>query len=132
MGMAKQERVRRTAEEFEKEGMFTGAYCKNSMTGEHMPIFLANFVLMDYGTGAVMAVPAHDQRDFAFAKKFGLPIKIVIQSEGGLQRFDSRNGCCATVSENSCRLSEVARRFSRMASRLPELVAARLFSCNTS
>jgi len=80
---ARQERIRRIAEEFEKEGVFTGAYCTNPVTGQRMPVFLANFVLMEYGTGAVMAVPAHDQRDFEFAKKYGLPIKVVIQPKDG-------------------------------------------------
>ncbi len=69
----------RTADDFEKEGVFTGAYCTNPYTGVRMPIYVANFVLMDYGTGAVMAVPAHDQRDFDFATKYGLSIKVVIQ-----------------------------------------------------
>ncbi len=69
----------RGAEEGEKEGVFTGAYCRNPYTGENIPIYLANFVLMEYGTGAVMAVPAHDQRDFEFAKKYDLPIRVVIQ-----------------------------------------------------
>ncbi len=73
-------------EEREKEGVFTGAYAKNPLTGERVPIFVANFVLMEYGTGAVMAVPAHDQRDFEFAKKYGLPIKVVIQPKD--QRLD--------------------------------------------
>ncbi|HEY2922064.1 MAG TPA: leucine--tRNA ligase, partial [Candidatus Binatia bacterium] len=72
--------AKRGAEEAEKEGVFTGAYCRNLFTGENIPIYLANFVLMEYGTGAVMAVPAHDQRDFEFAKKYGLPIRVVIQS----------------------------------------------------
>ncbi len=61
--------------------MFTGAYCRNPFTGENIPIYLANFVLMEYGTGAVMAVPAHDQRDFEFAKKYSLPIRVVIQAQ---------------------------------------------------
>jgi leucyl-tRNA synthetase len=69
----------RTVEDTEKEGVFTGAYCLNPMTGARMPIYSANFVLMEYGTGAVMAVPAHDQRDFEFAKRYGLPIIVVIQ-----------------------------------------------------
>ena len=72
----------RGAEEGEKEGVFTGAYCRNPFTGENIPIYVANFVLMAYGTGAVMAVPAHDQRDFEFARKYGLPIRVVIQPEG--------------------------------------------------
>jgi leucyl-tRNA synthetase len=68
--------------DLEKEGVFTGAYCINPMTREKMPIFVANFVLMGYGTGAVMAVPTHDQRDFEFARKYDLPLRVVIQPEG--------------------------------------------------
>jgi len=77
------DRGRRTAEDFEKEGVFTGSYCINPVTGIRMPIYLANFVLMDYGTGAVMAVPTHDQRDFEFARKYSLPLKVVIQPDNG-------------------------------------------------
>ncbi len=62
----------------EKEGVFTGSYAIHPVTGEEIPIFIANFVLIEYGTGAVMAVPAHDQRDFEFAKKYDLPIRVVI------------------------------------------------------
>jgi leucyl-tRNA synthetase len=80
----KTDRIKRTADDFEKEGVFTGSYCNNPVTGAKMPIFLANFVLMDYGTGAVMAVPTHDQRDFEFAKKYDLPLKVVIQPAGTL------------------------------------------------
>ena len=76
------EKSARTAEDFEKEGVFTGSYCTNPVTGAPMPIYLANFVLTDYGTGAVMAVPTHDQRDFEFARKYGLPLQVVIQPEG--------------------------------------------------
>ena len=65
----------------EKEGVFTGSYAIHPITGDKVPIYLANFVLMEYGTGAVMAVPAHDQRDFEFAGKYGLPIKPVIFPE---------------------------------------------------
>lgn len=72
---------KRTAETTEKEGVFTGAYCLNPMTKARMPIFVANFVLMEYGTGAVMAVPTHDQRDFEFAKKYKLPLIVVIQPQ---------------------------------------------------
>lgn len=78
----KMDRSKRTADDFEKEGVFTGSYCCNPLTGMRMPIFLANFVLMDYGTGAVMAVPTHDQRDFEFAKKYDLELKVVIQPAG--------------------------------------------------
>jgi leucyl-tRNA synthetase len=73
------DRVVRTAPETEKEGVFTGAYAINPLTEERVPIWIANFVLLEYGTGAIMAVPAHDQRDFEFAKKYGLPIRVVIQ-----------------------------------------------------
>ncbi|NTV15561.1 MAG: leucine--tRNA ligase [Desulfobulbaceae bacterium] len=68
--------------ELEKEGVFTGRYCTNPFTGEAVPIYVANFVLMEYGTGAVMAVPAHDQRDFEFARKYRIPLKVVIQPAG--------------------------------------------------
>jgi len=78
----KTDRIKRTAEDFEKEGVFTGSYCINPLTKVRMPIYLANFVLMDYGTGAVMAVPTHDQRDFEFARKYALPLQVVIQPEG--------------------------------------------------
>ncbi len=71
----------RSSEEAEKEGVFLGAYCINPLNGERIPVWTANFVLMEYGTGAIMAVPAHDQRDFEFAKKYGLPIKVVIRPE---------------------------------------------------
>jgi leucyl-tRNA synthetase len=64
-----------------KEGVFIGAYCVNPMTGEAVPIWIGNYVLSEYGTGAVMAVPAHDERDFEFAKKYGLEIKTVIAPE---------------------------------------------------
>ncbi len=78
----KQDRIKRTSDDYEKEGIFIGAYCKNPVTGWKMPIFAGNFVLLEYGTGAVMAVPTHDQRDFYFAKKFGLPLVMVIQPPG--------------------------------------------------
>ncbi len=78
----RQEKADRTSGDIEKKGVFTGSYCINPSNDEKIPIFLANFVLMDYGTGAVMAVPAHDQRDFEFAKKYQLPLRVVIQPEG--------------------------------------------------
>jgi len=78
----KTDRIKRTADDLEKEGVFTGAYCINPLTKVRMPVYLANFVLMDYGTGAVMAVPTHDQRDFEFARKYSLPLQVVIQPEG--------------------------------------------------
>jgi leucyl-tRNA synthetase len=75
-------KVKRAGEEEDKQGIFTGRFCRNPLTGQKVPIWIANFVLIDYGTGAVMAVPAHDQRDFDFAKRYGLPIRVVINPEG--------------------------------------------------
>ena len=75
----KQDRVLRTSESYEKEGIFLDTYCLNPLTNKKIPIYTANFVLPDYGTGCVMAVPAHDQRDFEFARKYSLPLKVVIQ-----------------------------------------------------
>jgi leucyl-tRNA synthetase len=72
----------RLGETEEKEGVFTGAYAIHPITRETIPVYVANFVLMAYGTGAVMAVPAHDQRDFEFAGRYGIPIRVVIQPEG--------------------------------------------------
>ena len=66
----------------EKEGFDTGRRCVNPFTGRTAPVWIANFVLAEYGTGAVMAVPAHDQRDFEFARKYGLPVEVVVQPEG--------------------------------------------------
>jgi leucyl-tRNA synthetase len=77
-----EDKVKRSSEDYEKEGCFTGARVINPTNGEPIPIYIANFVLMEYGTGAVMAVPAHDQRDFEFAKRYGIPIRVVIQPEG--------------------------------------------------
>nr|WP_281273649.1 leucine--tRNA ligase [Biomaibacter acetigenes] len=68
----------RTSTETEKEGLFIGTYAINPMNGDRVPIWIANYVLLEYGTGAVMGVPAHDQRDFEFAKKYNLPIKVVV------------------------------------------------------
>lgn len=68
----------------EKTGVFTGAYALNPVSGQKIPIWTADYVLMDYGTGAIMAVPGHDARDFEFAKKFGLPVVRVIESESDL------------------------------------------------
>lgn len=70
--------IDRTAEGKEKNGLFLGAHAINPLTGEEVPLWVADYVLADYGTGIVMAVPAHDQRDFAFAKKYALPVRVVI------------------------------------------------------
>ena len=74
-----QDRSTKAIESYEKEGVFIGAYCLNPLSGRRMPVFTANFALMEYGTGAVMSVPAHDQRDFDFAKKYGLDIIVVVK-----------------------------------------------------
>ncbi len=76
--ISQQDRSDRALETYEKEGVFVGAHCTNPMTGRRIPIYTANFALMEYGTGAVMSVPAHDQRDFEFARKYGLPIVVVV------------------------------------------------------
>ncbi|MAR93318.1 MAG: leucine--tRNA ligase [Pseudomonadota bacterium] len=67
----------------EKKGVFTGLMARHPITGEEVPVWVANFVLMDYGSGAVMAVPAHDQRDYEFARQYDLPIKQVIEPANG-------------------------------------------------
>ena len=75
----RQDTIARTSDTGDKEGVFIGAYANNPLTGESIPIWTANFVLMDYGTGAIMSVPAHDQRDLDFARKYNLPVRVVIQ-----------------------------------------------------
>ena len=76
---AKESKVVRASSDVKKEGIFTGSYAVNPVNNEEVPVWLADYVLMEYGTGAIMAVPAHDQRDFFFAKEHGLPMRIVIQ-----------------------------------------------------
>jgi leucyl-tRNA synthetase len=86
------------ADDYEKEGVFTGRYCINPVNGDRVPIYIANFVLMDYGTGAIMAVPAHDQRDFEFATKYEIPIKVVIEPPDGT-RLDPKTMTAAYVDD---------------------------------
>ena len=81
-----QDRRARLEGRVEKEGVFTGRYATNPFTSEKIPVWVGNFVLMGYGTGAIMSVPAHDQRDFEFARKYGLEVRVVIQPEG--ERLD--------------------------------------------
>jgi leucyl-tRNA synthetase len=69
--------------EIEKHGVFTGRYAKNPFNQEALPIWVANYILMDYGTGAIMSVPAHDERDYEFAKKYKLPVRVVVLPSGG-------------------------------------------------
>jgi leucyl-tRNA synthetase len=81
----KEDKFKRTADDTEKKGLFLGKYAINPLTGDRIPIYAGNFVIYEYGAGAVMAVPAHDQRDFEFAKRFNIPIKVVIQPFDGFQ-----------------------------------------------
>jgi leucyl-tRNA synthetase len=74
--------IDRTSTERPKQGMFVGKFAENPANGEHIPIWVADFVLMEYGTGAIGGVPAHDQRDFEFARAYDIPIRVVIQPEG--------------------------------------------------
>ncbi|MBX3047753.1 MAG: leucine--tRNA ligase [Anaerolineales bacterium] len=78
----RQTEIERESTEKEKSGVFTGGYAINPVNGERIPVWVADYVLMTYGTGAIMAVPAHDQRDFEFARKYGLEVRPVIQPEG--------------------------------------------------
>ncbi len=84
-----QDRRSRLEGKVEKDGVFTGRHAVNPFSGEKIPIWVGNFVLMGYGTGAIMAVPAHDQRDFEFARKFGIPVRVVIQAEGSKLEGDA-------------------------------------------
>ncbi|MDO8688286.1 MAG: leucine--tRNA ligase [Dehalococcoidales bacterium] len=77
-----QTEIERLSTDKEKDGVFTGAYVINRLNGEKVPIWIADYVLVGYGTGAVMGVPAHDERDFAFARKYNLPIRVVIAPPG--------------------------------------------------
>ncbi|HVM61774.1 MAG TPA: leucine--tRNA ligase [Verrucomicrobiae bacterium] len=82
---ARKSELERTALEKEKTGVFTGGYAINPVNNERIPIWVADYVMMGYGTGAIMAVPAHDSRDFEFAKKFGLEIRAVVQPPEGVE-----------------------------------------------
>lgn len=79
---SRQTDLQREAADKEKTGVFTGGYAINPVNNQRIPVWIADYVLMTYGTGAIMAVPAHDQRDFEFARKFGLEVRVVIQPEG--------------------------------------------------
>ena len=98
-----QSEIVRSATDTEKEGVFTGCYMINPFNQERIPLYLANYVFLDYGTGIVMGVPAHDQRDFEFAKKYDLPIRIVVRPEGFTKQAEEMTEACAAegVMENS-------------------------------
>jgi leucyl-tRNA synthetase len=89
---ARQSEIDRLSTEKEKTGLFIGAYAVNPVNDERIPIWISDYVLMTYGTGAIMAVPAHDDRDFAFALKFGLPVIPVIDRPDGVARSFVRPG----------------------------------------
>ncbi len=90
---ARQTDIQREAVDKEKTGVFTGGFAINPVNGRRIPIWIADYVLMTYGTGAIMGVPSHDDRDFAFALKFGLPILPVIQRTDGLVKSQVKAGC---------------------------------------
>ena len=77
--VSKESKIMRASSEVKKEGVFTGSFAVNPVNNEEVPIWIADYVLMEYGTGAIMAVPTHDQRDFLFAEEHGLPMRVVIQ-----------------------------------------------------
>ncbi|WP_297739740.1 leucine--tRNA ligase [uncultured Tessaracoccus sp.] len=95
--------IERQSTEREKTGVFLGSYAVNPVNGEQIPIWAADYVLSDYGTGAVMAVPAHDQRDLDFARKFGLPVRVVLDVDGA----DPAETGVATVGDGAYRNSDV-------------------------
>jgi leucyl-tRNA synthetase len=93
----REDKTERASAEVEKEGVFTGRYVINPVNGRKIPLWIANYVLMEYGTGAVMAVPAHDQRDFEFAKKYGLPVEVVI--DNSKERLDAAKLTAAYIED---------------------------------
>jgi len=110
-------RANRDPGDIEKEGFFSGHYAVNPFSGEKAPIWIANFVLMGYGTGAIMAVPAHDERDFEFCRKYGIAVRPVIRpvdgklaAEPGMQEAFSEYGIVENSGQWSGLLSEEARR----------------------
>jgi len=111
-----EDKVTRTSETGEKNGVFTGAYAVNPLTGEDIPVWSANFVLMDYGTGAIMSVPAHDQRDLDFARKYDLPVRMVIQpvegpiDESNMTEAFSANGVMVNSGSFNGLFSDEAKR----------------------
>ncbi|MEM4282272.1 MAG: leucine--tRNA ligase [Candidatus Woesearchaeota archaeon] len=104
-------KAREEIERLGKEGIFIGKYAKHPLTGEELPIWAGNFVLPEYGSGMVMAVPAHDQRDFEFARKYNLPIKVVIVPESGKKTTLTRAYEGDGVLVNSGEFSGLGNRF---------------------
>jgi len=112
--------LERTGLQKEKTGVFTGSYAINPATGEALPVWISDFVLISYGTGAIMSVPAHDSRDWEFAKRYNLPIIEVIKSPHDVQTqvFEDKNSICVNSSNNDVSLDGLAfsEAFERMAS----------------
>ncbi len=99
--------IQRESTEKEKTGVFTGGYAVNPVNGRRIPVWIADYVLMTYGTGAIMAVPAHDERDFAFALKFGLPILPVIERPDGLAKSFATAGSMRDGFTSALEASEI-------------------------
>ena len=96
----RQTEIQREATDKEKSGVFTGGYAINPVNGERVPVWVADYVLMTYGTGAIMGVPAHDQRDFDFARKFGLDVRVVIQPKD-MEELDGASMAQAVPAEGT-------------------------------
>ena len=111
--------LERTGLQKEKNGVFTGSYAINPATGEPLPVWISDFVLISYGTGAIMSVPAHDSRDWEFAKQYNLPIIEVIKSPHDVQEcvFEDKNSICVNSSNSEISLDGLAfpEAFERMA-----------------
>ena len=103
---ARQSEIERAAADKEKTGVFIGAYAINPVNGARIPIWIADYVMMTYGTGAIMAVPAHDERDFAFAIQFGLPVIPVIERPDGVSKSIVRPGTVRDIDELAGRLEK--------------------------
>ena len=88
----------------EKHGVFTGHYAINPFNGERLPVWVGNYILLDYGTGAIMSVPAHDERDYDFAKKYGLEIRMVIlpRRQGSPAETASRAAAAISPRRTAC------------------------------
>ncbi len=112
--------LERTGLQKEKTGVFTGSYAINPATGEPLPVWISDFVLISYGTGAIMSVPAHDSRDWEFAKQYNLPIIEVIKSPHDVQYavFEDKNSICVNSSNSEISLDGLAfgESFEKMAS----------------
>ncbi len=110
---SRQSEIERTAADKDKTGVFIGAYAINPVNGARIPIWIADYVMMTYGTGAIMAVPAHDERDFAFAIKFGLPILPVIERPDGVSKSIVYPDAVGDMDELARRLTKAGVQFER-------------------